>query len=59
MWLFPLAGWAQQYTGTSGMVHIPTGEMHHEGDALIGAHFLNKAMMPDTGFLYLGEVQHF
>lgn len=53
--LFPFKGQAQQYTGTSGMVHIPTGEMHHEGDALIGAHFLNKTMMPDTGFLYLGE----
>ena len=55
LWLFPLAGQAQQYTGTSGLIHIPSGEMHHEGDALIGAHFLNKAMMPDTGFLYLGE----
>lgn len=55
LWLFPIASQAQQYTGTSGMAHIPTGEMHHEGDALIGAHFLNKAMTPDTGFLYLGE----
>ena len=55
LWLFPLASQAQQYTGTSGMAHVPTGEMHHEGDALIGAHFLNKAMTPDTGFLYLGE----
>ena len=50
--LLPLLGNAQQYTGTSGMAHIPTGEMHHEGDAFIGAHFLNKSMMPDTGFLY-------
>ena len=56
--LFPLVGQAQQYTGTSGLAHIPTGEMNHEGDALIGAHFLNKAMMPDTGFLYLGEKYH-
>ena len=55
LWFLPLAGQAQQYTGTSGMAHIPTGEMHHEGDALLGVHFLNKAMMPDTGFLYLGE----
>ena len=51
----PFVGQAQQYTGTSGLAHIPTGEMHHEGDALIGVHFLNKAMTPDTGFLYLGE----
>lgn len=55
LWFLPLEGQAQQYNGTSGMVHIPTGEMHHEGDALIGAHFLNKAMTPDTGFIYLGE----
>ncbi|MBR5081861.1 MAG: YjbH domain-containing protein [Bacteroidales bacterium] len=55
LWLFPLASLAQQYTGTSGMAHIPTAEMHHEGDAFIGAHFLNKAMTPDTGFLFAGE----
>lgn len=53
--LLPLAGSAQQYTGTSGLIHIPSGEMHHEGDALIGIHYLNKEMMPDTGFIYQGE----
>lgn len=57
-WMLPFKSQAQQFTGTSGMVHIPTGEMHHEGDAFVGAHFLNKAMMPDTGFLYLGEKYH-
>ena len=55
MWLLPTTGKAQQYTGISGLIHVPSGEMHHEGDALIGAHFINKAMMPDTGFLYLGN----
>lgn len=53
--LLPLLGSAQQYTGTSGLIHIPSAEMHHEGDALIGIHFLNKEMMPDKGFLYEGE----
>lgn len=53
--LLPLLGSAQQYTGTSGLIHIPSAEMHHEGDALIGIHFLNKEMMPDIGFLYNGE----
>ena len=48
-------GKAQQYTGTSGLIHVPSAEMNHEGDAWIGAHFLNKAMTPDTGFLFLGE----
>ena len=55
MCLLPLLGSAQQYAGTSGLIHIPSAEMHHEGDAFIGAHFLNKEMMPDKGFLYEGE----
>jgi len=55
MGLLPALGYAQQYTGTSGFLHIPSAEMSHEGDARIGAHFLNKAMMPDTGFLFEGE----
>lgn len=58
LWLFPKIGKTQQYTGISGLVHVPSGEMHHEGDAFIGVHFLNKNMMPDTGFLYLGEKYH-
>ena len=58
LWFLPQLGKAQQFTGTSGLAHIPTGEMHHEGDALIGGHFLNKAIMPDTGFLYQGEKYH-
>lgn len=55
LWLLPHLGNAQQYTGTSGLVHVPSGEMHHEGDAFVGIHFLNKEMMPDIGFLYDGE----
>ena len=53
--LLPNIGKAQQYTGISGLIHVPSGEMNHEGDAVIGAHFLNKNMMPDVGFLYQGE----
>lgn len=56
--LLPFLGNAQQYTGISGLIHIPSAEMHHEGDALVGAHFLNKNMMPDVGFLYQGEKYH-
>lgn len=55
LWLLPNNGKAQQYTGTSGLAHVPSAEMYHEGDAIIGAHFLNKNMMPDIGFLYNGE----
>ncbi len=53
--LLSAVGHAQQYTGTSGFLHIPSAEMNHEGDAHIGAHFLNKAMTPDTGFIFGGE----
>ena len=53
--LLPSALRAQQYTGTSGLIHIPSAEMHHEGDALIGGHYLNQHMVPDTGFIYNGK----
>ncbi len=53
--LLPLASRAQQYTGLSGLIHVPSAEMNHEGDASLGIHFLNKAMTPDTGFLLLGQ----
>ena len=58
LWLLPQIGKAQQYTGISGLAHVPSAEMNYEGDAFIGAHFLNKHMMPDTGFLYEGEKYH-
>ena len=51
----PAAGRAQQYMGTSGLLHVPSAEMHHEGDAFMGIHYLDKHMTPDTGFLYAGE----
>ena len=46
---------AQQYTGLSGLIHIPTAEMNKTGDACIGAHFLNKYFTPDGGFVYENE----
>lgn len=53
--MIPLAGKAQQYTGISGLLHVPSADMHHEGDACIGIHYLNKNMLPDVGFLYNNE----
>lgn len=53
--LMPISLKAQQYTGIDGMIHTPSAEMHHEGDARLGSHFLNKAMTPDVGFDYLGD----
>ena len=32
--LFPNIGKAQQYTGTSGLAHVPSAEMYHEGLSL-------------------------
>ena len=53
--LMPLSSSAQQYTGLSGLIHVPSAEMNHEGDAFMGIHFLNKAMTPDTGVLLAGQ----
>ena len=53
--MIPLAGRAQQYTGISGLLHVPSADMHHEGDACIGIHYLDKNMLPDVGFLYNNE----
>ena len=55
LFTLPLATRAQQFLGTSGLLHVPSAEMHHEGDALLGIHYLDKHMTPDTGFMYLGE----
>ena len=43
---------AQQYTGMSGLIHVPTAEMDKEGDARIGVHFLNREMTPNESFFY-------
>lgn len=55
LFMLPLAANAQQYTGISGLIHVPSADMHHEGDAGFGIHFLNKNMLPDVGFLYQNE----
>lgn len=55
LFTLPFAGRSQQFLGTSGLLHVPSAEMHHEGDALLGIHYLDKHMTPDTGFMYLGE----
>lgn len=39
---------AQQYNGTSGLVHIPSAEMNEAGDFRAGGHFINKRLMPDS-----------
>lgn len=46
-----LALHGQQYTGMSGLIHVPTGEMDKEGDARVGVHFLNREFSP-TNFAY-------
>ena len=55
LFTLPFAVRAQQFLGTSGLLHVPSAEMHHEGDAFLGIHYLDKHMTPDTGFMYLGE----
>lgn len=53
--LLTLAVFAQQYTGMSGLIHVPSADMHPEGEARIGAHFLNKEFVPDDAFNCLGK----
>ena len=46
---------AQQYTGMSGLIHVPNAEMDDAGEARIGVHFLNREFTPDIGFDYEGK----
>lgn len=50
-----LSASAQQYTGTSGLIHVPSAEMNDVGEARVGVHFLNKRFTPDIGFNYGGK----
>lgn len=43
-----VVSFAQQYTGAGGLIHVPSADMHEEGEARIGMHFLNKAFTPDN-----------
>ena len=38
---------AQEYSGITGMIHVPTAEMAKEGEARIGAFFLNNRFLPE------------
>lgn len=53
--LAPLRVVAQQYTGMSGLIHVPSADMDDAGEARIGVHFLNKKFTPNMGFLFEGE----
>lgn len=55
MSFIPSLSIGQQYLGTSGLLHIPSAEMNHEGDARLGGHWIDKHMIPDTGFIASGE----
>lgn len=46
---------AQQYTGMSGLIHVPSADMDEEGVARVGSHFMNKMFTPDETFRYNGE----
>lgn len=53
--VLPLLGFAQQYTGMSGLIHVPSADMDKAGVARVGAHFLNREFTPDGGFNYGGK----
>lgn len=52
--LMPLLVKAQQYTGTEGLIHVPTADMDSICSARIGAHYLNKEFTP-SAFVFEGE----
>ena len=58
MYVGVLSARAQQYTGLSGLLHVPSAEMHREGDARIGGHFLNRQMTPGRIFQLNGKKYH-
>ncbi|CDD94143.1 putative uncharacterized protein [Bacteroides intestinalis CAG:315] len=49
---------AQQYTGMSGLIHVPTADMNDMGEARIGGHFLNKEFVPNEAFAFRGSKYH-
>lgn len=51
----PAFVFSQQYTGMSGLIHVPSADMDREGDVRIGSHFLNKQFLPDEAFDYDGK----
>lgn len=38
---------AQEYSGITGMIHVPIAEMAVEGEARVGVFFLNREFLPD------------
>lgn len=44
---FPLQLSAQQYTGTSGLIHVPSAEMDSVPVIKAGFHYVPKEMLPD------------
>lgn len=51
------AAFAQQYTGMSGLIHVPSADMDKAGAARVGVHFLNREFTPDI-MAYKGEKYH-
>lgn len=46
--LCSMAAHSQQYTGLTGLIHTPSAEMNLEGNARIGAHYMDKHFTPDV-----------
>lgn len=49
---------AQQYTGMTGLIHVPSADMDEEGVARIGGHFLNREFVPEKKFIFRGKKYH-
>lgn len=51
------SAFAQQYSGMSGLVHVPSADMDKAGDVRLGAHFLNREFTPGA-LKFQGEKYH-
>lgn len=50
-----IAAKGQNTVGVSGLINVPSAEMNTEGDARIGANYLNSHQLPEGGFRHNGE----
>lgn len=55
--LFSVPAVAQQYTGMSGLIHVPSADRGEEGEARAGVHFLNREFTPNV-LTYKGDKYH-
>lgn len=52
--LFSVPAVAQQYTGMSGLIHVPSADMGEEGEARVGGAFPEPGVYPERADVWRG-----